>query len=142
MEKEILNSFSISLRMGKIEVGFFLSIILGNYGLNIVKLCKELNDFIKELLIFFLLEIKIIIFIDKIYIFIINEFSIFLLLRLVLKKKEVIIKIFGGNKIKKVDFIKLKDIYLIFLFKYGNILESFLKFIYGILFLLNFYVDK
>jgi large subunit ribosomal protein L11 len=141
-EKEILNSFSISLRMGKIEAGPPLSTILGNYGLNTVKVCKELNEYTKELPIFFLLEVKVIIYIDKSYKFIVFEPSTSSLLRLVSLKKEILIKASGGKKIKNVDSVYLKDIYLISLFKFGNCFDSSLKSVYGTLSSLNLYVIK
>src|SRR5687768_10887299 len=126
-QKEILNSFSISLRMGKIEAGPPLSTILGNYGLNTVKVCKELNEYTKELPIFFLLEVEIVIYVDKSYKFIVFEPSTSSLLRLVSFKKEISVKASGGNKLKNVDSIRLKDIYLISQFKFGNCFDSSLK---------------
>ena len=141
-EKEILNSFSISLRMGKIEAGPPLSTILGNYGLNTVKICKELNEYTKDLPNFFLLEVEVIIFIDKTYKFNVFEPSTSLLLRLVSKKKEVLVKTSGGKKIRTVDSIHLKDIYLVSLFKFGNCLDSSLKSVFGTLSSLNLYVIK
>lgn len=142
MEKMILKSFSIGLRMGKIEAGPPLSTILGNIGINTVKFCKELNDFTKDLPYFFLLEVKIYIFIDKTYQFNIIEPSIALLLRLVSIKKEIKVKISGGYKSKLVNAVKLEDIYLISFFKFNNCFENSLKSIYGTLFSLNLYVIK
>jgi len=141
-QKEILNSFSISLRMGKIEAGPPLSTILGNYGLNTVKVCKELNEYTKELPIFFLLEVEIVIYVDKSYKFIVFEPSTSSLLRLVSFKKEISVKASGGNKLKNVDSIRLKDIYLISQFKFGNCFDSSLKSVFGTMSSLNLYVVK
>jgi len=65
MSQEIIKVFSLNLRMGQIEAGPPLSTILGNFGINTVKFCKELNEFTNLLPNFFVLEVKIIINSDK-----------------------------------------------------------------------------
>lgn len=140
MELNILKEFSLNLRMGNIEAGPPLSTILGNIGVPTVKFCKELNEFTKDLPNFFLLEIKIIIYLDKTYAFFINEPSTALLLRLLIKKAEIKIKISGGLKLKIINTIKIKDIYLISYFKFGNCYDSSLKSIVGTATSLNLYI--
>jgi len=90
MEKEIISKFSLIIKMGQIESGPPLSTILGNVGVNSVKFCKELNELINELPIYFFLELKVFIFFDKSYSFFVCEPSAALLLRLVSKKKKKI----------------------------------------------------
>ena len=140
LDKDILKEFSISLRMGKIEAGPPLSTILGNIGINTVKFCKELNEFVKDLPFFFVLEVKIYIYVDKTYTFIINEPTVALLLRLISFKKEITVNISGGLKIKYVDVVKLEELYLISFFKFNECSDNTLKFIYGTLTSLNLYV--
>src|SRR5260221_714117 len=67
--KDILKEFSLILRMGKIESGPPLSTILGNIGINTVKVVKELLESTQMLPDYFLLEVKIIVYFDKTYIF-------------------------------------------------------------------------
>jgi ribosomal protein L11 len=97
MEIKLLKEFSISLRMGQIEAGPPLSTIIGNVGgINSVKFFKELNEYTKVLPNYFMLEVKIKIFMDKSYIFTVVEPSTALLLRLISKKIEVKLKSSGG----------------------------------------------
>jgi len=67
MEKEIIKTFSIFLRSGKVEAGPPLSTILGNFGINTVKFVKEYNEFTKELPDYFLLVVIINVYNDKSY---------------------------------------------------------------------------
>lgn len=46
-EKDYLVKFSMFLRVGVVDFGFFLSIILGNFGVNIIGFCREFNEFSK-----------------------------------------------------------------------------------------------
>lgn len=140
MDKDIIKTFSIGLRMGKIEAGPPLSTILGNIGINTVKFCKELNEFTKTLPFYFLLEVKIFVYVDKTYTFTVCEPSVALLLRLVSFKKEVMVKISGGLKPTLVNAVKIEDIYLVSFFKYGNCVEQSIRSVYGTLFSLNLYV--
>lgn len=140
MQLNILKIFSINLRMGNIEAGPPLSTILGNIGINTVKFCKELNEYIKNLPNYFILEVKIIIFLDKSYCFQINEPSTALLLRLISKKIEIKIKSSGGLKFKIVKGVTLNDIYFISYFKFGNNYNHSLKSVFGTLNSLNLYI--
>jgi len=133
MEKEILKEFSLNLRMSKIESGPPLSTILGNLGLNSVKFCSDLSELIIELPFFLVLEVKVCIFIDKTYSFFLNEPSTSMLLRIIAQKIEIKFKGSGGIKSKLVYSIKLKDIYLVSFFKFGNIDKNSLKLVYGTL---------
>lgn len=123
-----------------VDLGLFLSIILGNFGVNIIVFCKEFNEFIKELLNYFLIEVIIIINGDRIYNFNLKEFIVVFLLKLVVKKIEILKKGLGGLKIDYIKVIKLYDIYLICLFKF-NFFENFcLKNICSILVLLYYFI--
>src|SRR6266498_1708676 len=140
--KNILKEFSLILRMGKIESGPPLSTILGNIGINTVKLVKELLENTQLLPDYFLLEVKIIVYFDKTYIFLIREPSIALFLRLVAFKKELTIKTSGGLKFFVVDAVKIEDLYLISFLKFGNKLEQSLRLVYGVVSSLNLYVTE
>lgn len=142
MEKNILKIFSIYLYMGgTVEVGPPLSTILGNVGIVTAKFCKELNDFVKDLPKYFLLEVKIKIFFDKTYKFIICEPSTALLLKLLSKKIEIKSKsTLGQSKLIIVNAITLENIFLISFFKFNNISNNSLKSIFGTLSSLNYHI--
>jgi len=119
MEKEIIKTFSIFLRSGKVEAGPPLSTILGNFGINTVKFVKEYNEFTKELPDYFLLVVIINVYNDKSYNFFLQEPSISLLLRLLSFNKDFLVKGSGGYRPFKYNVITLYDVYLISFFKFG-----------------------
>ena len=112
--------FSMFLRSKTVDSGPPLSTILGNYGVNTVAFCKEFNEFTKELPNYFLLEVVIVINSDRTYTFSIKEPTIAFLLKLVMKKVEILKKGSGGLKTDFIKIINLKDIYLISNFKYNS----------------------
>jgi ribosomal protein L11 len=143
MEKEIKKEFSMNLRMGIIESGPPLGTVLNTAQVtNSVKLVKELNEYTKDLPSYFLLQIKIFIYFDNTYSFIVCEPSISLLLRFVTFKKEIFLKTSGGIKGKLVDAILLKDIYLISFFKFNNCFTTSIKSILGTANSLNLLIVK
>jgi len=140
VSQEIVKIFSLNLRMGQIEAGPPLSTILGNFGINTVKFCKELNEFTILLPNFFVLEVKIVINSDKSYFFYICEPSVALLLKIVSFKYEISVKSSGGFKGKAINVVKLEDLFLISYFKFGVVNDLLLKSIYGTLTSLDCYV--
>ena len=142
MEKEILKEFSLNLRMGLIESGPPLSTILGNFGVNTKKFCEELSESTNNFPNYFFLEVNIIIFSDKSYLFFLNEPTVSLLLKLVSFKKEIKIKTSGGIKFSSIICVRLKDLYEISYFKFNNHSDKSLRSIYGTLSSLNFYVIR
>jgi len=123
-----------------VEAGPPLSTILGNYGSNTTSFCKEINDFTKELPNYLLLEVEIIINVDKTVSFFIKEPSITLLLKLVAVNTETFYKGQGGYKVNFVKSLNLNDIYLISKFKFGFYNEKTLRIIVGIIKSLNYYI--
>jgi ribosomal protein L11 len=143
MEKEIKKEFSMSLRMGVIESGPPLGTVLNTAQVtNSAKLVKELNEYTKDLPPYFLLQVKIIVYLDNTYSFIVSEPNVSLMLRLVTFKKEIFLKTSGGLKGKFVDAVLLKDIYLISFFKFNNCLESSIKSVVGTVNSLNILIVK
>jgi len=131
MEKEIIKTFSIFLRSGKVEAGPPLSTILGNFGINTVKFVKDFNEFTKELPDYFLLVVAINVFNDKSYNFILSEPSVSLLLRLLSFDKDFLVKGSGGYRPFKYKVVFLSDIYLVSFFKFGCCNDKTLRHVFG-----------
>ncbi|MCU0349642.1 MAG: hypothetical protein MUF43_02265 [Flavobacterium sp.] len=140
MEKEIIKTFSIVLRSGKVESGPPLSTILGNFGLNTVKFVKDFNDFTKELPDYFLLVVDINVYNDKSYNFILNEPNVSLLLRLISFEKDFLVKGSGGYRPFKYKVVSLNDILLISFFKFGYCDDRTLRLILGTVQSMNLHV--
>jgi large subunit ribosomal protein L11 len=131
MDKEIIKTFSITLRSGKVESGPPLSTILGNFGINTVKFVKDFNEFTKDLSDYFLLMVVINVYNDKSYEFLLKEPSMSLLLRLVSFDKDFLVKGSGGYRPFKYKVILLSDIFLISFFKFGYCNDQSLRLIIG-----------
>jgi len=140
MEKEIIKTFSIFLRSGKVEAGPPLSTILGNFGINTVKFVKEFNEFTKELPDYFLLVVIINVYNDKSYNFSLKEPSISLVLKLLSFSKDFLVKGSGGYRPFKYKVILLKDIYLVSFFKFGCCNDKTLRHILGTIQAMDLYV--
>jgi large subunit ribosomal protein L11 len=101
---------TLYIKAGQAESGPPLGTILGNIGVQTVKFCKDFNDFTKELPIYFLLKVKILIAENKSFIFNIELPSIGFIISL-LKKEEKVKKkdgtIFFFYYINFEDLIKL-----------------------------------
>jgi len=132
-KKPTLITFSMFLRANSVEANPPLSTILGNYGVNTVTFCKEINEYTKELPNYFLLEVVITIKDDKSFSFDIKEPSVAFLLKLCATDFIVFKKGQGGLKEFTVRSVSLKDVYLISLFKFGVCNLHTLRVIYGVL---------
>lgn len=128
-----LLKFSMFLRAGMIEAGPPLSTILGNFGINTVVLCRELNELTKGLPSYFLIEIVIIVNNDKTYKFIFKPPTVSYLFKVVAKPFEIFRKSSGGYKSIIYKGVKLRDFYLICKFKFNSFDYLFLKILHGIL---------
>ena len=121
------------LRANSVEANPPLSTILGNFGVNTVSFCKDINEHTKELPNYFLLEVVITIKDDKSFTFSIKEPSVAFLLKLCAHNFSIFKKGQGGLKEFPIKSVFLKDIYMISFFKYGYCDNITLKIIYGIL---------
>jgi len=110
-EKEIVKKFSMYLRAGLIEAGPPLSTILGNYGLNTVKFCEDINNFTKDLPDYFLLKIVIIVYDDRTYEYNVIEPSTSFYLRLVSYDKAIFVNSMGGLKKRLIKVISVEDFF-------------------------------
>ena len=126
---------TLYIKAGQAESGPPLGTILGNIGVQTVKFCKEFNEFTKDLPIYFLLKVKIIISENKNFTFSVEMPSIGFIISL-LKKEE---------KIKKKDgtdsffyFIYFEDVVKLAKFKFPEFsLERSIKIIKGSLYSSN-----
>ena len=129
---------TIYIRAGQAESGPPLGTVLGNIGVQTVKFCKEFNDFTKELPLYFLLKVKIIINENKSFSFTIKEPPLGNIISL-LKKEEKIKKKDGTEEI--FFFILLEDLVKLAKFKFPNLqLEQSIKIIKGSLYSSKIYV--
>jgi large subunit ribosomal protein L11 len=132
-KKKQLIQFSMFLRAASVESNPPLSTILGNYGVNTVNFCKEINEYTKDLPNYFLLEVLITIKEDKSFSFKIKEPSIAFLLKLCAHDFKIFKKGQGGLKEFVIRSINIKDLYIISMFKYGYYNFNTLKLICGTL---------
>lgn len=103
------------------ESGPPLGTVLGNIGLNSAKFCKDFNDFTKNLPIYFVVKVRILIMDNKTFSFIIYKPSSSYIFNL-LKIKNKYYKIQNVYNIYFLEFIKV----CIFRFPYSALNTSFL----------------
>lgn len=109
---------TLYIKAGQAESGPPLGTILGNIGVQTVKFCKEFNDFTKELPLYFLLRVNIIIAENKSFVFNIKEPSIGFIISL-LKKEEKIIRKNGIED--TIFYVYFEDIIKLAKFKFPDL---------------------
>jgi large subunit ribosomal protein L11 len=132
-KKKLVIQFSMFLRANSVESNPPLSTILGNYGVNTVAFCKEINEYTKDLPNYFLLEVIVLIKEDRSFSFSIKKPTVAFLLKLCAHDFTVYKQGQGGLKEFIVKTINLKDLYLISIYIYGCCNDFTLKSIYGVL---------
>jgi large subunit ribosomal protein L11 len=140
-DKSNLVEFSMFLRAGNVDSGPPLSTILGNYGVNTSAFCKDFNEQTKVLPNYFLIETFIVVNSDRTYSFFIKEPSVAFLLKLVSGKSEIYVKGQGGLRKQYLKTVRIKDVYLVSLFKFGSLNSLSLKTVCAILTSSHYYLS-
>jgi len=140
-DKSNLVEFSMFLRAGNVDSGPPLSTILGNYGVNTSAFCKDFNEQTKVLPNYFLIETFIVVNSDRTYSFFIKEPSVAFLLKLVSGKSEIYVKGQGGLRKQYLKTVRIKDVYLVSLLKFGSLNSLSLKTVCAILTSSHYYLS-
>src|SRR5215469_16539780 len=102
------------IKAGQAESGPPLGTILGNIGVQAIKFCKDFNEYTKDLPIYFILRVKILIAENKTFTFNVGQPSIGSIISL-LKKEEKVKKKDGTEEI--FNYIFFEDIVKLAKFK-------------------------
>lgn len=128
-------NLTLYIKAGQAESGPPLGTILGNIGVQTIKFCKEFNEFTKDLPIYFILKVKILIMENKTFTFNVEMPSIGFIISL-LKKEEKIKKKDGTDSF--IYYIFFEDLIKLAKFKFPEFkLERSINIIKGNLYSSN-----
>jgi len=99
------------------DAGPPLGTILGNLGINTAKFCKDFNDFTKALPVYFLVRLRIFVFENRTFSFVVAPPSSTYLLNILKYQKAIQIRHFDRLYNKEIFCIKLFDLFVLCKFK-------------------------
>ena len=128
MEQEVKHIINITIKAQSAESGPPLGTVLGNIGVNAIKFAKDFNEFTVDLPNYFKVNVKIFIYINNNYKFIVKMPNIGYILSLLRKETEYLA---SGYSVKYY-YLNLSDLLKLSLLKFPNIsLKRSLKIVLG-----------
>jgi ribosomal protein L11 len=129
MEQDVKHIINITIKSQSAESGPPLGTVLGNIGVNAIKFAKDFNEYTAYLPNYFKVNVKIYIYRNNNYKFIIKIPNIGYILSLLKKESEYLSS--GGYNVK-YNYINLSDLLKLSLLKFPNIsLERSIKIVLG-----------
>jgi ribosomal protein L11 len=128
MEQDVKHIINITIKAQSAESGPPLGTVLGNIGVNAIKFAKDFNEFTVDLPNYFKVNVKIFIYINNNYKFIVKMPNIGYILSLLRKETEYLA---SGYSVKYY-YLNLSDLLKLSLLKFPNIsLKRSLKIVLG-----------
>jgi len=129
MEQDVKHIINITIKSQSAESGPPLGTVLGNIGVNAIKFAKDFNEYTANLPNYFKVNVKIYIYRNNNYKFIIKIPNIGYILSLLKNESEYLSS--GGYNVK-YNYINLSDLLKLSLLKFPNIsLERSIKIVLG-----------
>ena len=98
-----------------------LGTILGNLGVNTINFCDEFNSYTKNLPNYFLVQVKIDIYENKSFKFLVKRSPTGFLINLLKFEKKIKVQFFDRIHEKNIFFINSEDVIKLALFKFPNL---------------------
>ena len=128
MEQDVKHIINITIKAQSAESGPPLGTVLGNIGVNAIKFAKDFNEFTVDLPNYFKVNVKIFIYINNNYKFIVKMPNIGYILSLLRKETAYLA---SGYSVKYY-YLNLSDLLKLSLLKFPNIsLKRSLKIVLG-----------
>jgi ribosomal protein L11 len=128
MEQDVKHIINITIKAQSAESGPPLGTVLGNIGVNAIKFAKDFNEFTVDLPNYFKVNVKIFIYINNNYKFIVKMPNIGYILSLLRKETEYLA---SGYSVKYY-YLNFSDLLKLSLLKFPNIsLKRSLKIVLG-----------
>src|SRR5690606_552425 len=106
----VKHAIDIFVKSNGAETGPPLGTILGNLGVNSAKFCKDFNEFTKQLPVYFVLKVRILVFENRSYSFFIKAPSTSFILSSLKFEKPVKIKHFDRLHLRSLVCIYFNDL--------------------------------
>lgn len=111
----------VYLRAASADSGPPLGTILGNLGINTSKFCKDFNEFTKNLPTYFIVRVRIFIFENRTFSFMVLAPSTTYLINILKFQKTIEVWNFDRLNKKIISCIKLEDLLKLSIFKFSHL---------------------